>query len=331
MKRRVARPAFALALVALGAAVPRLLVRRDERLARPASGLGDPIPDLEESTVSTDDGASLCVVERGAGPPLVFVHGLALDHRSWHYQYLDLADRFRIVGVDLRGHGGSSVGSDAVGPHRFAADLAAVLEARDLRNAVVVGHSLGGTVVGQLCADHPRVVRDRVSGLVFVGTFASATAGEGWFRELISPTLIRFAASVRPERSSTGEASSGALAYLTARMPFGPRPQAEQVRFTLTMGATTSPTIVNSATLGNLAYDVREELGQCALPSLVVRGAHDTLSTERSAAQLRAALKDPEMVVFEDCGHLPMLEDRERFAEVVTDFALRVTGPPSSV
>jgi pimeloyl-ACP methyl ester carboxylesterase len=314
-------------LVALVLVVPRLVRRGDERRAGPLTGLGEPIVGARTTTVTTYDGAKLNVVEWGAGPPILFVHGLSLDHRSWHYQYVDLADRFRLVGVDLRGHGRSTLGSEPIGPHRFAADLATVFEQLDLRDAVLVGHSLGGTVVGQLCADRADLVHERIAGLVFVGTFASAIAGEGRFRELFSPTMIRFAARFQTSDEPRGEPSPGPLAYAMARSPFGPHPQPEQVRFTLDMGSATAPAVMSGATVANIDYDVREALKDIDRPSLVVRGERDTLATARSAAQLKAALADPEVVVFAGCGHLPMLEDRAHFAEVLAAFAARVTSP----
>ena len=252
---------------------------------------------------------------------------MALDHRTWHHQFLDLADDFRVIAVDLRGHGRSTTGEDPISPRRFAADLATVLEEMDLHNTVIVGHSLGGTVVGQLCADHPDLVQDRAAGLVFVDTFASAIAGEGRFRETISPTLIRAAARVRTGTEPRATPATSALSYAMARSPFGPNPHPDHVRLTLTMGAATAPSTVSAATVANIAYDVRTSLGAIDLPSLVIRGSRDTLSTERSTTQLSAALARPEVVVFDGCGHLPMLEDREHFSEVLRRFAHSALEP----
>jgi pimeloyl-ACP methyl ester carboxylesterase len=308
-------------IVGLGWSIPKLVIKRDERSARPPTGLGDAIPDLEELTVATDDGALLHVAMRGQGRPIVLVHGLSLDHRSWHYQLLDLGGRFRVIAPDLRGHGRSTAGSEPIGPHRFAADLAAVLEACDVRGAVLVGHSLGGTVVGQCCADYPETIRERVAGLVFVDTFASAIAGEGRLRELCSPTLIRLAAKVRSGSQPREEAPTRGFTYLAARSSFGPNPQPEQVRHTIAMSSSTAPAVVGAATVANIKYDVRQQLAAVSLPSLVIRGAHDGLSTARSTAQLQTSLPNAQVIAFDDCGHLPMLEDREHFDDVLTAFA----------
>lgn len=315
-------------VVVLGIVVPRLVRRGDERRAGPLTGLGDMIPGSRATTVTTDDGADLHVVEWGEGPPIVFVHGLGLDHRSFHYQYVDLADRFRLVGIDLRGHGRSTLGSDPIGPHRSAADFATVFDQLDLRGAVLVGHSLGGTVVGQLCADRPDLVEARVAGLVFVGSFASAIAGEGAFRERFSPTMIRLAARFQTGTEPRGAPSRSAFTYTMARSPFGPHPQPEQVRFTLDLGSACAPAVMSAATVANIDYDVRGALAAIECPALIARGEHDRLATARSAAQLQAALPHAETVTFEGCGHLPLLEDRERFGEVLAGFATRASSRP---
>jgi pimeloyl-ACP methyl ester carboxylesterase len=111
-----------------------------------------------------------------------------------------------------------------------------------------------------------------------------------------------------------------------ARSPFGPNPHPDHVRLTLAMAAAAAPATVSAATVGNITYDVRSALGAIDLPSLVIRGSRDTLSTERSTAQLSAALARPEVVVFDGCGHLPMFEDRERFTATLRTFARRVTA-----
>ena len=323
MRSRTNRLAVITAGLALAACVPRFVRRRDERRSSVSELSGSP-PPLASTTVSTRDGAELYVGEIGAGTPLVLIHGLSLSHDLWRYQFIDLADEFRLVAYDLRGHGRSTIGTEGIGPHQSAADLVAVLETLDLRGVVLVGHSIGGTVVGQFCADHVDVARERVAGLVFVDSFASAIAGEGRLRELCSPAITRAGAAIarRRRRGST------AMAYVAARAPFGPHPEAEQVNFTLELGEHTAPAVSSAATIANLSYDVREAIGAIDIPALVLRGSADRLSTARSTAQLREALVDPTVELIAGVGHLPMLEARAAFNEILTGFVRQVVDEP---
>ena len=314
-----------LAVVAAATGVPRVVQRRDERRAT-SSELSERPPDLRTHEVTTADGTCLHVAECGVGPPLVLVHGLSLNHDLWRYQFLDLADRFRVIAYDMRGHGRSTVGTDGIGPHPSAADLAAVLESLDLHGVVVAGHSIGGTVLGQLCADRPELVEDRVAGLVFIDTFAAAVAGEGRLRELFSPTFARMTAATGARRTPDSGTEISPMAYMAARSPFGPDPEAEQVRFTVLLGRATEPKAASAATIANLSYDVRSQLGAVDLPALIIRGSADRLSTERSTQQLRDALAYPTVETIDGVGHLPMLEARERFNELLATFVERVTS-----
>jgi pimeloyl-ACP methyl ester carboxylesterase len=131
------------------------------------------------------------------------------------------------------------------------------------------------------------------------------------------------------KRRRQGSASS-AGAYLAARVPFGPRPDAEHVEFTLELGAQTVPAVSSAATVANLTYDVRDAIGAIDVPSLVIRGSADRLSTARSTAQLGNSLADPTVVVIAGVGHLPMLEARHEFNELIASF-VRSTGSPSAV
>lgn len=315
--------AIVVAVVVAILVVPTLIARRDRRRAA-GTELSSAPPALVAREVTTPDGAVLHVMERGSGPPLLLVHGLSLNHDSWRYQFIDLADRFRVVAYDLRGHGRSTIGADGIGPHQSAADLAAVLDQLDLRGAVVAGHSMGGTVLGQLCADHREVVEERVAGLVFVDTFAAAIAGEGRLRELFSPAFARMTAAAAARRKLDPSADVKPMAYLAGRSPFGPAPAYEQVRFTVVLGRATDPKVVSQATIANLSYDVRSQLGALDVPALVIRGSADRLSTARSTEQLRSALANPTVEIIDGVGHLPMLEARERFNELLTEFANRV-------
>ena len=97
------------------------------------------------STIKTKDGTEIYYKNWGAGSPVVFSHGWPLSSDAWDGQLLFLAQRgYRAIAHDRRGHGRSSQTSSNNDMNGYADDLAAVIEALHLREAVLVGHSTGG-------------------------------------------------------------------------------------------------------------------------------------------------------------------------------------------
>jgi non-heme chloroperoxidase len=97
------------------------------------------------STITTKDGATIYYKDWGTGPVVTFSHGWPLSADAWDGQMFFLAQQgFRVVAHDRRGHGRSSqeaTGNDMDG---YADDLAAVVEALELTDITMVGHSTGG-------------------------------------------------------------------------------------------------------------------------------------------------------------------------------------------
>ena len=91
------------------------------------------------------DGLELAVESFGAGPPLVFAHGLTGTRNNTRDQFAPLADRYRIVIFDQRGHGDSTPVTDPAlyDVHRMAYDMAAVMDALGIERAIVGGESMG--------------------------------------------------------------------------------------------------------------------------------------------------------------------------------------------
>jgi pimeloyl-ACP methyl ester carboxylesterase len=107
-------------------------------------------------------------VTRGAGPPVVFVHGMIMSTTMWKPQMNALSDAFTTIAYDVRGHGqtgGSQKETYSI--ELFAADLDALLDALDIDRAVICGLSMGGTIAQAFAAAHP----EKVAGLVLADTF----------------------------------------------------------------------------------------------------------------------------------------------------------------
>ncbi|MER5999385.1 alpha/beta hydrolase [Nonomuraea angiospora] len=105
----------------------------------------------------------LFYTEDGDGPPLLLVHGWGTDSHQWSWHIDALAANHRVIAVDLRGHGYSSVPESGNTPREMAGDLRALLESRGIPQAVAVGHSMGGQVVSILAVEHPELVRGLVA------------------------------------------------------------------------------------------------------------------------------------------------------------------------
>jgi non-heme chloroperoxidase len=107
------------------------------------------------SKITTKDGAKIYYKDWGEGPVVTFSHGWPLNADAWDDQMLFFAQHgYRAVAHDRRGHGRSTQSSSGNDMNGYADDLAAVLEALDLRDATLVGHSTGGGEVTRYIGRH---------------------------------------------------------------------------------------------------------------------------------------------------------------------------------
>ncbi len=119
------------------------------------------------ATVTTKDGTQTYYKDWGKGQPVVFSHGWPLSADAWEDQMVYLADHgYRCVAHDRRGHGRSSQPWDGNEMDTYASDLAALVEALDLKNAIHVGHSTGG---GEVARYIGRYGTKRVAKAVLIG------------------------------------------------------------------------------------------------------------------------------------------------------------------
>lgn len=291
----------------------------------------DALLDLPPGTVTHDlptpDGGTVHAIEKGEGRPLVLLHGITLRSDVWAPQFHQLADRYRVIAVDLRGHGASQPGTDGFGIGRLGDDLATLLVGLDLHDAVVVGHSMGGMTAMQFCGDHPDVLAERVAGLVFVATRAHAV-----FPPYVDRGARRLVARGQALIDGGGELPARAAAGNgIVRLAFGDHPSPKAIRLVAEMGRSMDPASLLPSVAGLIEHDARDALRATRTPSLVVVGTRDLLTPVPSARHLARQLPQSELVVLPRAGHQLMQERPDELAELLDAFVAKLDGDAGSV
>lgn len=311
-----------------GVAAERLLARRVRRRLDPDTDhLLRPPGDVRHLTVPTHDGGSLHVLERGEGRPLVLLHGITLNAELWSPQLHDLAGDFRVLAVDLRGHGRSRPGRDGYGMAVLARDIATVLTKLDLHDALVVGHSMGGMATLNFAVEHPDVVEERVAGLGLV-----ATSGARPFHPVVVPRVVALGGLV-VDRLDAGRPvpsyrfTGNDLSLFLVRTAFGKDPSAaaiEQVRASI---EATDDTALQRSLAGIFDHDTLDRLDRVDVPAFVVVGRRDLLTPPPFARAMAERLPDAELTVLPEAGHQLMQERPGELAGLIRALAARTAAP----
>src|SRR5438067_6385903 len=273
MRRRASYLGLGAAAIAGAAYVARRRLDEGPPLATVEGG--------ERTKVESSDGAVLDVHVAGDGPAVVLPHCWTGTMEVWAPVAAKLvASGHRVIRYDQRGHGGSTAGADGFTIERFGDDLHEVLEAVDVRDAVIAGHSLGGMTAQSFAIRHPDVLRERIRGLVLVGTAPAAvvwpTLARVTRRVLASPTLER---RMR---------ARGGPSFV--RGVFGARPSRAAVHATCDAFVNTSPDVRVGVLDSLLNFDLRAQLHTISVPTVVVAGTRDTLTPARWSRAIASAI-----------------------------------------
>lgn len=240
----------------------------------------------------------------GEGPPLVLVHGAAVDSRMWRPQ-LALADEFTVVAWDEPGAGRSSDVPADFALADYADCLARLVESLTLGPAHVAGLSWGGTVVLELYRRRPELV----ATLLLVDTYA------GWKGSLPPEEVRARLDGVRQLLDADGDRFDPTLPGL-----FAGDPTAEVVALTAEMAADVRPRSMGTALTLMAETDQRDLLPHIAVPTLLVWGELDARSPLDVARQFEDAVPHAELVVIPAAGHVSNLEQPTLFNDVVRRF-----------
>ena len=309
--------AVAAVAAATGAKVAgRQLRRRGTEFPGVAQGPWPPTAG-ESFEIETRDGGVIRGTERGPrnGPAVLLLHGITLAADVWRNQFADLDPSLRVIAIDLRGFGDSIAGERGHTVDALANDVADVLEKLDVRDAVVVGHSMGGMALCEFLAAHPEVWRSRVRGAVLFATSmrAPVVSAVGHLAGLLDP-LARWADS----RGGVPDVDDDVSYLLVAKVAFGKHPEAQDVELTRALSRAASLVTTQEFGASILGYDRREDLeGVSGLPVVIVHGTDDRIIPVGAAYTSVKHLAGARLEILPGCGHMPMLERRERVAAVL--------------
>lgn len=261
--------------------------------------------DAPTSPVPADVDALISWRESGAGPPVVFLHGLGGTRTSWEPQLADLCDTFRCVAWDMPGYGASS----PVEPLTFPAVAAAVIELLDTLGAPradLVGESFGGMHALHTAIGYP----DRVGRLVLAGT-SPAFGLDGTDAEAWKASRLR--------RIGGGETPSDMAADVLRELA-GPGIEDSVMAMRVAGFARITATGFRAAVECLPTHDVRDRLAGIEAPTLVVVGGLDTETPVSYATALADGLASARLVVLDSVGHLAVSEAPALFNQLVRDF-----------
>jgi pimeloyl-ACP methyl ester carboxylesterase len=247
------------------------------------------------------NGVQIAYERRGNGIPLVLLHGYPLDHTIWNDIAPLLEDDFDLILPDLRGFGQSEVVEPQYTMEHMAADVAALLDTLGIGNAVVAGHSMGGYVALSYVRSYPA----RVLGL---GLVSSQALGDSPDRK-----DARYAQAAEIMQTGVGPVAEG----MSPKMTPDERVQA----FVHDLIADQHPTgLANALKAMGERFDSTLVLNTFTFPVVLVHGTADQLIPIARSREIKAILKEADLLELSGVGHMPMMEKPRETAQALSKF-----------
>ena len=247
-----------------------------------------------------------------SGQPLLFAHGYGCDQNMWRFVTPRFTDAYRVVLFDYVGAGGSDL--TAYDPARYtsleayADDVVEIVEALDLRDVVLVGHSVSSMVGALATAKAP----ERFASLVMVGPSPRYVNDEGYVGGFEAADIDELLESL--ESNYLGW--SGAMAPVIMGNP--ERPELGQE---LTESfCRTDPEIARRFAEATFRSDNRTDLARVPVPTLVLQCTHDVIAPVAVGEYVAANVPDATLVMLDATGHCPHMSAPEETAEAIATF-----------
>ena len=246
---------------------------------------------------------------KGQGPAIVFLHGFMESARIWRSFSENLSTKFKVIRINLPGHGKSSVHSDNHSMEFMAEAVKVVLDAEKVTKAMLVGHSMGGYVALAFAEMHPQTI----SGLVMFNSICFADAKEK-----------------KADRERAMKAADAhKMKYITSVIPnlFFERSgvKASKRIFKMVKIASKQPKEGILAAIAGMRdrKDRSEVLKSAGFPVMILAGHDDMLIPLEKSKEMAALNPKAQLVVLDECAHLAFIEQEKESFKAVQTFALQ--------
>ena len=268
---------------------------------------------MQTHTVTGGGGIELHVDETGPedGRPILFIHGYTQSRLSWDNQmHSDLAEEFRLVAMDDRGHGDSEKPRDAYDDSElWAEDVQSVIETLDLDDPVLVGWSYGGLIISDYLSVYGT---DHVSGLNFVGAVSKLGT-----EDALAVIGEDFTSLVPGFESTDAEENVETLETFIGRCVHGELDPRDRY-YLLGFNAKVPPYVRTGLHSRTVTHD--DDLRAIDVPTLLTHGEEDTVVLPGAAEEHAELIDTAELSWYPDVGHSPFWEAPDRFNRELREF-----------
>lgn len=238
---------------------------------------------------------------------VIFLHGFPFNKNMWNQQLEALPDDITGIAIDIRGHGNSTKGHGFFSIDVFAKDLKLFMEKLALKKVVLCGLSMGGYIALRAYQLFPNAIE----GLILTATHAQADSNAGKQK--------RFDAIEAILKYGRRPFAIGFVKNIFSKHTLEERPDLpEFIRKTIRKTNIASICATQLALASRL--DSSESLADIKVPTLYIMGHEDQLVFAAQRKELIAGIKDIQHVEFKNSGHLPNLEEEERFNKLMISF-----------
>jgi len=257
---------------------------------------GQSPPNKKTLTVTSTDGVSLACDTLGNGSTaLVFVHGWSCDKSYWKDQLDYFSRTYKVVTVDLGGHGESGLGRKDWTIYSFGSDVAAVIKHLGLERVILIGHSMGGDVI----ADAALLLPGRIAGLIMVDVYKKL--GSGRSTEQIEKFVNDFSVDFAPKVQKLVRSM-----FLTNADP-------ALVEFVAKDMSSAPPVVALSAMRSSFTHSrqITHDFEHLKLPVIALNPDNEPTDVESTRNH------GVEVIIMPGVGHFLMMEDPKRFNELL--------------